>query len=73
MAVIYTHFGIISLELNIAPGYHPKVYMPTRGIYMSQRGQGIAETPIVSKGLSLYYGRRKLVHSMHLEVLAVIK
>ena len=42
---IYTHFGITSLELNMAPGV---LLEP----YMSQGGQGVAEIPIVSKGLS---------------------
>ena len=41
---ICAHFGITSLELNIAPGV---LLEP----YMSQGGQGVAETPIVSKGL----------------------
>ena len=43
---IYAHFGITSLELNMAPGV---LLEP----YMSQGGQGVAETPIVSKGLSI--------------------
>ena len=38
---IYTCFGITSLELNMAPGV---LLEP----YMSQGGQGVAETPIVS-------------------------
>ena len=42
---IYAHFGITSLELNMAPGV---LLEP----YMSQGGQGVAETPLVSKGLS---------------------
>ena len=42
---ICAHFGITSLELNMAPGV---LLEP----YMSQGGQGVAETPIVSKGLS---------------------
>ena len=45
---IYTCFGITSLELNMAPGV---LLEP----YMSQGGQGVAETPIVSKGLNLFY------------------
>ena len=42
---IYTHFESLSLELNRVPG---SLLEP----YMSQGGQGVAETPIVSKGLS---------------------
>ena len=41
---IYARFGITTLELNMAPGVLPEPYM-------SQGGQGVAETPIVSKGL----------------------
>ena len=37
---IYTHLGITSLELNKASG-----------VLLSQGGQSVAETPIVSKGL----------------------
>ena len=37
-------FGMTSLELNMAPGV---LLEP----YMSQGGQGVTETPIVSKGL----------------------
>ena len=41
----FTHaLEITSLELNMAPGV---LLEP----YMSQGGQGVAETPIVSKGL----------------------
>ena len=42
---IYACFRITSLELNIAPGV---LLEP----YMSQGGQGVAKTPIVSKGLT---------------------
>ena len=45
---IYACFGITSLELNMAPGV---LLEP----YMSQGGQGVAETPIVSKGLNTMY------------------
>ena len=45
---IYAHFGITSLELNMAPGV---LLEP----YMSQGGQGVAETPLVSKGLISFY------------------
>ena len=41
---IYAHFRNLSLELNMVPGV---LLEP----YMSQGGQGVAETPIVSKGL----------------------
>ena len=41
---IYAHFGMTSLELNMAPGV---LLEP----YMSQGGQGVTETPIVLKGL----------------------
>ena len=44
---IYTHFGITSLELNIAPEVLLDPYMSRGG------GQGVAETPIVSKGLKM--------------------
>ena len=42
---IYTHFESLSLELNRVLG---SLLEP----YMSQEGQGVAETPIVSKGLT---------------------
>ena len=42
---IYTHFGSLSFELNMVPAVLLE-------LYMSQGGQGIAETPIVSKGLT---------------------
>ena len=41
---IYAHFGNLILELNMVPGV---LLEP----YMSQGDQGVAETPIVSKGL----------------------
>ena len=41
---IYAHFGNLILELNMVPG------VPLEP-YMSQGDQGVAETPIVSKGL----------------------
>ena len=41
---IYACFGITSLELNMTPGV---LLEP----YMNQGNQGVAETPIVSKGL----------------------
>ena len=41
---IYACFGITRLELNMAPGV---LLEP----YMSQGGEGVTETPIVSKGL----------------------
>ena len=43
---IYAHFGNLILELNMVPGV---LLEP----YMSQGDQGVAETPIVSKGLTL--------------------
>ena len=42
---IYSHFGNLILELNMVPG----VLLES---YMSQGDQGVAETPIVSKGLN---------------------
>ena len=42
---IYAHFGNLILELNMVPGV---LLEP----YMSQGDQGVAETPIVSKGLN---------------------
>ena len=44
---IYAHFGNLNLELNVVPG----VLLES---YMSQGDQGVAETPIVSKGLRHY-------------------
>ena len=41
---IYAHFVNLILELNMVPGV---LLEP----YMSQGDQGVAETPIVSKGL----------------------
>ena len=41
---IYAHFGKLILELNMVAGV---LLEP----YMSQGDQGVAETPIVSKGL----------------------
>ena len=41
---IYAHFGNLILELNMVPGV---LLEP----YMSQGDQGVAETPIVLKGL----------------------
>ena len=43
---IYAHFGKLILELNMVAGV---LLEP----YMSQGDQGVAETPIVSKGLRL--------------------
>ena len=42
--LFYAHFGNLILELNMIPGV---LLEP----YMSQGDQGVAETPIVSKGL----------------------
>ena len=49
---IYPHFIISSLELNVVPG----VLEP----YMSQGGQGVAETPMVWEGLSVTSGNLHL-------------
>ena len=46
---IYAHFGNLILELNMVPGV---LLEP----YMSQGDKGVAETPIVSKGLILITG-----------------
>ena len=43
---IYAHFGNLILELNMVPGV---LLEP----YMSQGDQGVAETPIVLKGLKI--------------------
>ena len=43
---IYAHFGIISLELNMAPGHFLESYI-------SQGVQGVSGTPIVLKGLNM--------------------
>ena len=45
MSVHYAHIGSLSLQLNMVPGV---LLEP----YMSQGGQGVAETPIVLKGLT---------------------
>ena len=64
---IYASFGITSLELNMAPGV---LLEP----YMSQGGQGVAETPIASKGLrwisemesswQRYFGEEKILRCL---------
>ena len=60
---IYAHFGITSLELNMAPGVLLEPYMSQGG------GQSVTETPIVLKGLkSLDLGSsacwKKIVHTV---------
>ena len=47
---IYAHFGNLILELNMVPGV---LLEP----HMSQGDQGVAETPIVSKGLIFRFWR----------------
>ena len=57
---IYAHFGNLILELNMVPGV---LLEP----YMSQGDQGVAETPIVLKGLT-NTGLR--VNNMHNNILS---